>query len=71
MKVSASSAINPSVDSKTHHSNDQFSVPALHTCLREEQRTVGSRMLTEKPLFMVAVLMAVVLTIAVPVMSIF
>jgi hypothetical protein len=71
-------AINRSVDSKTHQSNDHFSVPTLHTCLQEEQKTGGSRMLTGKPLsmsekvlFMVAGPMTVVLAIAAPVISIF
>jgi hypothetical protein len=64
--------------SKTHHSNDHFSVSPLHTCLQEEQETGGSRMLTGKPLSMsekvlcmVAGPMAVVLTIAALVIAIF
>jgi hypothetical protein len=66
------------VDSKTPHSNDHFSVPALHTYLQVERQTGGSVMFTEKPLlisekvlFMVAGPMAVVLAIAAPVMAIF
>jgi hypothetical protein len=71
-------SINRSVDSKTLHSNDHFSVPALHTYLQEQRQTGGSVMFTEKPplisekvLFMVAGPMAVVLAIAAPVMAIF
>jgi hypothetical protein len=78
MKVSIPSAINQSVDNKTHHSNDQCSLPALHTCLQEEQEPGGSSMLTEKPLlmsekvmFMVAGPMAVVMALAALLLSIF
>ena len=70
-------AINRSVDSKTPHSNDHFSGPALHTYRQEERQTGGSMMLTDKPLlmsekvlFMVAGPMAVVLTLSAPVMAI-
>jgi hypothetical protein len=71
-------SIDRSVGSKTPHSNDHFSVPALHTSLQEQRQTGGSMMFTEKPLlisekvlFMVAGPMAMVLAIAAPVLAIF
>ena len=75
------STINRTVDDKTHQSNDQSVLPALHTSLQEGKirgtRRRSSRMFTQKPmlmsekvLFMVAGPMAAVLAIVAPVLSI-